>query len=581
MRSIRLSLMLYFLGLLAAGLLVVAVLADRISARALREKELAAIAALELRLTDRIQDERDKFDRDLLVHVRDLRADYLAISRQGSMRLNFAVHAPAFAAISTSPIWGATTWLAATTPPMSRRSPGPLFLPYVEQYIQSRQLSTLPFLQLDGDEPEYIEIHSPSGEVRSSPNLSGHRLDLNRREIESLGDEWVYTCRNLQLPSGQPARGIVYRTPLFDRGRRSPSLTSTRPPVGEPRGPQFPFSFIYLARPSEPLDARIAEIHEYADRERRSLSDVTQRIQTWIRFVLAITAVLTFLSVVAGGQLLIRRSLAPLRNLTTAVSQVSQRDFRLPILGDELPHELLPIHDRLTKTLDELKLAFEREKQAVADISHELRTPVAALLATIDVSLRKPREAEKYRETLQECRVITKQLGQLVERVMTLAYLDAGQTKLATAPSDVGELVRNSVALIRPLAESHAISVSSVGPDSLILSTDADRVREVLVNLLHNAIEYNRPGGTIHVTLQDVAKHVELSVRDTGIGMTDDVKSRIFERFYRADASRTATGIHAGLGLAIVKEYLDRMGANITCTSERNVGTEFVVTLPK
>jgi two-component system, OmpR family, heavy metal sensor histidine kinase CusS len=165
--------------------------------------------------------------------------------------------------------------------------------------------------------------------------------------------------------------------------------------------------------------------------------------------------------------------------------------------------------------------------------------------------------------------------------VMTLAYLDAGQTKLANAPSDVGELVRNSVALIRPLAESHAISVSSVGPDSLILSTDADRVREVLVNLLHNAIEYNRPGGTIHVTLQDVAKHVELSVRDTGIGMTDDVKSRIFERFYRADASRTATGIHAGLGLAIVKEYLDRMGASITCTSERNVGTEFVVTLPK
>src|SRR5439155_22282400 len=114
----------------------------------------------------------------------------------------------------------------------------------------------------------------------------------------------------------------------------------------------------------------------------------------------------------------------------------------------------------------------------------------------------------------------------------------------------------------------------------LLLETDPAKLREVLMNLLHNAVEYNRPGGTIDLTVRREGPSAVFEVRDTGIGMTAEVREKIFERFYRADASRQATGIHAGLGLAIVKEYVARLGGTIEVESEPGAGTTFRVTLP-
>src|SRR5262249_29904995 len=114
----------------------------------------------------------------------------------------------------------------------------------------------------------------------------------------------------------------------------------------------------------------------------------------------------------------------------------------------------------------------------------------------------------------------------------------------------------------------------------LVLETDAGKLREVLMNLLHNAVEYNRPSGTIELTARRVGASAVFEVRDTGIGISPEVKEKIFERFYRADASRTATGVHAGLGLAIVKEYVGRLRGSIDVESEVGVGTTFRVTLP-
>ncbi len=178
--------------------------------------------------------------------------------------------------------------------------------------------------------------------------------------------------------------------------------------------------------------------------------------------------------------------------------------------------------------------------------------------------------------------MLTKQLGGLVERVMTLAYLDAGQTNMTSTPTDATELASGCVAVIRPLAESHGLTVSADLPPTSPLDTDADKLREVMINLLHNAVEYNRPGGSITLAVRREANAGPLvvEVSDTGIGMTADVRGRIFVRFYRADSSRTATGAHAGLGLAIVKEYVSRLGGTISVQSEPDCGSTFRVTLP-
>jgi signal transduction histidine kinase len=234
----------------------------------------------------------------------------------------------------------------------------------------------------------------------------------------------------------------------------------------------------------------------------------------------------------------------------------------------------------LTQTLDLLRRAFAREKQAVADISHELRTPIASLLATLDVALRKPRTPEQYRTTLEDCRAITRQLSQLVERIMTLASLDAGTARTNRVRIDAAEVTAGCASVIRPLAAAHGLTLEVRAAPPLELETDPDKLREVLVNLLHNAVEYNRPDGNIELTGARQNGRIVLEVRDTGIGMTPEVRERIFERFFRADPSRQATGVHAGLGLAIVKEYVERLGGTIAVESEPGVGSTFRVELP-
>jgi len=201
-------------------------------------------------------------------------------------------------------------------------------------------------------------------------------------------------------------------------------------------------------------------------------------------------------------------------------------------------------------------------------------------MATIDVALRKDRTPEQYRTALKECRLISKQLGQLVERIMTLASLDAGNDRTQLARTYAGELVAGCAAVIRPLAAANNITLSVRVDDDLVLDTDSSKLREVLMNLLHNAVEYNQPNGTIELTARRDGPSAVFEVRDTGIGMAPEVKEKIFERFYRADSSRHATGVHAGLGLAIVKEYVARLNGTIAVESQPGVGTTFRVTFP-
>jgi signal transduction histidine kinase len=338
--------------------------------------------------------------------------------------------------------------------------------------------------------------------------------------------------------------------------------------------------FVHALRSQDELDARLAQDAAASAEELQRVQRETRAELVQLRTRFAAIAAGSFLALVVGGWLIVARGLAPVRTLSEAVSRVSEKDFSLPVVAGDLSVELAPIHARLTQTLDQLRAAFAREKEAVADISHELRTPIASLLATIDVTLRKPRTPEQYRTTLEDCRGIAKQLGQLVERIMTLASLDAGTARGAVLRVDAAELAGSCAVVIRPLAEAHGLSftLSAVGPAEL--DTDADRLREVLMNLLHNAVEYNRPNGRVELSVKPEEGRVVFEVRDTGIGMTDAVREKIFERFYRADASRTATGIHAGLGLAIVKEYVERLGGAIEVESTPGEGSRFRASFP-
>jgi signal transduction histidine kinase len=136
------------------------------------------------------------------------------------------------------------------------------------------------------------------------------------------------------------------------------------------------------------------------------------------------------------------------------------------------------------------------------------------------------------------------------------------------------------VAVVRPLAEARGVAVRLEADEPAVLATDPDKLREILNNLLHNAIQYNRPNGSISVAVQRQNGHLRLSVSDTGIGIPEAARPHIFERFFRADPSRESDGLHAGLGLAIVKGYLDLMGGTIEVESVEGEGSTFNICLP-
>jgi heavy metal sensor kinase len=380
---------------------------------------------------------------------------------------------------------------------------------------------------------------------------------------------------SLDRPPPPPSQaGRISSAPRSKLGSRGSAASQ------EARERPGPVLYIQFAAQKAPLDEKLAELHQNLDNELTKLREESRATLASLRSRLLLIGLLAFAGTVAGGVWLVRLGLSPLRRLSEAVSQVSAKDFRLPFDEPRLPHELRPIVERLTDTLDLLKRTFAREKQAAADISHELRTPLAALLTTTEVALRKPRSAEEYRELLEDCHATGQQMSQLIERLLALARLDAGVDTLRPREVDASSLAEQCATLVRPLVSARGLTLHVERNGPVLLHTDPDKLREVLTNLLHNAIEYNRPNGSIELALERQNGHVLLEVRDTGIGIAPEAREHIFERFYRADPSRQADGLHAGLGLAIVKGYIDLMGGKISVESTEGQGTTFRLELP-
>jgi len=651
MRSIRRSLLSYFLVLLAVALGLIAAFVDRYAVGAVEAREESESNRITAAFDTRRVEAQTKFDAELVQEARSLAGELnrsffktwgrfrppdpprgggkgpadpkSAPEPKTSIepRPSFPGKAPEddgreylrrVTALMLQPP-AAGNWLpVAQAASATHRAWSPGWISFASPRTAARvQIPEMLHRMFEegGDHTGYYQFHVVAaypgrpwqsiGTVRPARLVNDLPLDLGRVEdsdLEFLPPEEVRVegqgtfRRALVWTSVTPQGSRPLAVPVWHENQSysaGPGLRATQyfySPIGPSSRafrPDFMIRvFVHAARPQSELDSRLTHAAAERDEEIQRVHSESREELTKLRTRLAAIAAGSFLALVVGGWLIVARGLAPVRTLSDAVSRVSEKDFALPVAVTDLSVELAPIHARITQTLDQLRGAFAREKEAVADISHELRTPIASLLATIDVSLRKPRTPDQYRTTLQDCRGIAKQLGQLVERIMTLASLDAGTARGAVCRVDAAELAGTCAVVIRPLAEAHGMTftLSAVGPAEL--DSDADRLREVLMNLLHNAVEYNRPNGRVELAVRPDAGRVVFEVRDTGIGMSDAVRAKIFDRFFRADASRTATGVHAGLGLAIVKEYVQRLGGTIEVESTPGEGSLFRVSFP-
>jgi two-component system phosphate regulon sensor histidine kinase PhoR len=221
----------------------------------------------------------------------------------------------------------------------------------------------------------------------------------------------------------------------------------------------------------------------------------------------------------------------------------------------------------------------------VANVSHELKTPLASIKAytetLLDWALHDEEVNERFLHRIEEQ---AERLDQLIQDLLSLARLDTGEGVFETEPIALLPLLRKCVASVRDRASAKGLSLElhqESLDDATLIFADEEALRQIIDNLLDNAVKYTPEGGWVRVTCESGSHAVSIEVADSGIGIQRDDLSRIFERFYRVDKARSRELGGTGLGLSIVKHLVQAIGGSITVASRLGEGTQFTVQLPR
>jgi signal transduction histidine kinase len=285
------------------------------------------------------------------------------------------------------------------------------------------------------------------------------------------------------------------------------------------------------------------------------------------------------------GYWLAGTSLRPVQGIMDEVDAISDgrslhRRLAVPLSGDEMARLALTVNRMLTR----LEQSFSSLHRFTADASHELKTPLMVLRAGVERALVHPGTPSEIIQSLDETLAQINQMSEMVESLLTLARADEGRAPLALEPSDLRELVSDVAETAGMLGESAGVTTLHSIPDrAVVLAVDHHRIREMLLNMVTNAIKYTPQGGTVSLSLTEDDESVILSVRDSGIGIAPGDLPHIFERFWRADQARTRTGERTGvgLGLSITKWIVEAHGGSISVHSRPGRGSIFTARLPK
>ncbi|HYL74124.1 MAG TPA: ATP-binding protein [Bryobacteraceae bacterium] len=310
--------------------------------------------------------------------------------------------------------------------------------------------------------------------------------------------------------------------------------------------------------------------------------DPTEATLRRVKALFLWTAPAVLLLASLGGYWISRRALAPVDAITNAarsigIQNLSQR-LAVPGAGDEL--------QRLSETwngmLARLESAVKRLSQFTADASHELRTPIALIRTTAELSLRRERAPEIYREALRQVVAESERTTRLIEDLLLLARADAGLPALPLERIELTPLLRDVCQQGQVLAEARQLQISTDVPDQPVyVQANDPELRRLILLLLDNAVKYTPAGGRINVALASDTAGATLAVCDTGVGIPDSALPHVFERFYRVDESRNRDDGGAGLGLSIAKWIADRHHASLEAESVLGQGSTFRVRFPR
>lgn len=297
-------------------------------------------------------------------------------------------------------------------------------------------------------------------------------------------------------------------------------------------------------------------------------------------WIAGVGAAIATLFAILLGNFTAWRILAPIKKMTATAEEISLKNLKKRI------HYRGPANDEMSalartfdRMLDRLSENIKNLKQFTSDASHELRTPLTALSATIDVALAGENTSE-YRRALVESQEQIRRMTMLVNDLLTLARADRGAWPIEKKPVNLTLLLKLIATELSPLAAEKRVLVSVKNlPEKLEILGDANKLKQLFLNLNANALKFNRPGGSVVITAKTTSNKVNISVADTGVGIEKSQLKKIFQRFYQVGSSHSTDG--SGLGLSICEKIVSAHGGKLTVKSELDKGSVFTVILPK
>lgn len=396
----------------------------------------------------------------------------------------------------------------------------------------------------------------PEGPERVQDELREHselRSGGDFSEVSDKSGHWIFRSRLMDrydIPREDTPKPMYYNTQV--KGLPLRVLSSEVQAGGQ----------AYLVQVAAPMD----DFDEALDR---------------FQWVLFLFSPLLLVLASAGGYWMSRQALKPVDEITRAAREIDSKNLSKRLHVVQSRDELQRLAETLNGMLERLEAAFGRITRFTADASHELRTPLALMRTAAEVSLRKSRSEAEYREALSQILAESEKTSELVEKLMQLARTDAGFESLDRVPVNLTERLAAVCREGRTLAEGRGIAFQEQlvkGP--LVVIGDPHSLHRLFRILMDNAVKYTPRGGRVAVSLTADSELATVEVWDSGIGIDSSDLPHIFERFYRADKTRSREQGGAGLGLSIAHWIAQAHGGSIQVQSALGAGSLFQVRLP-
>ncbi len=321
---------------------------------------------------------------------------------------------------------------------------------------------------------------------------------------------------------------------------------------------------------TELLDGNILQVGK-SNMERERILNHFREIFTIVIFALIMLGF-------GGGTFFAIRALRPIRNLTQTVQSIvtGKMGAHVPIprTGDELD-ELVRLFNEMLEKIESLITGM---KSSLDNVAHDLRTPMARLRAEAEIALQSCEDINLYKEALIECVEESDQILRMLNTLMDISEAETGTMKLDLKVVDFSKIIDETIELYLYLAEEKNIKIEKNTTENLFLMVDPNRIKQVIANLLDNAIKYTPSGGMVHLKAYMGEENVILEVMDTGIGISPEDLPKIWDRLFRGDKSRAQRGL--GLGLSLVKAIVEAHGGRTEVKSEPHKGSTFIIHLP-